>query len=175
MNNLDLIGMLGNLSTSMGSVQKVISGLGYVLGVLFIFNALLKLKTNIGSTQSSQTGYNVPLAYLLAGAALIYMPTMVSTLSESLFGSSSVLQYTFVQPFNIDKYMHVIINTAGVIWFVRGCVLLAHSSDPNSGRRGSKGIGAKGLSFVVMGVCAIHLDATTAALQNLILTIFSVF
>ncbi len=175
MGNLDLISMIGNLSASMSSVQSLISGLGYVFGVLFIVHAILKLKETIGSAKSAQTGLNVPLAYLVAGAALIYMPSMVNTLAETFFGSSSVLEYTAAKPLNIYVYMRAIIATAGVIWFVRGCVLLAHASDPNSGRKGSKGIGAKGLSFVVMGVFATHLDATISALDGLMQMIFNAF
>jgi len=175
MNNLDLISMLGNLSRSMTSFQSLFSALGYVVGITFILHALFKLKSHIDSKQSGKEGLNVPLAYLFSGAALIYIPTIISTLAETFFGSSSVLQYTAVETYDIYHYMHVIIGTAGVIWFVRGCVLLAHASDPHSGKRGSKGIGAKGLSFVVMGICATHLDATVAALESLILTIFNMF
>ena len=175
MGNLDLISMLGNLSAAMNSVQSLISGLGYVFGVLFILHAIFKLKETIGSAKNAQTGLNVPLAYLVAGSALIYLPSIVNTLAESFFGSSSALQYTAAQPINIYQYMRVIIATAGVIWFVRGCVLLAHASDPHSGRKGSKGIGAKGLSFLVMGVFATHLDATVSALEGLMQMIFNAF
>ena len=173
--NLDLISMLGNLSKSMRSVQSLISGLGYVVGITFILHSILKFKEHIDSGKSSQTGLNLPLAYLFAGAALIYMPSMLNTLSVTFFGTSSVLEYTTAKPINIDVYMHAIIATAGVIWFVRGCVLLAHASDPRSGRKGSKGIGAKGLSFLVMGIFATHLDATVYALYGVMQMILNSF
>lgn len=166
MDNLDLISMLNHLSQSLLSVQALIAGMGYVLGLVFILSALSKLKTIMDSSQASQISMNIPIAYFLSGMALLYMPSMIETLSSTLFGQESLLRYTDYRPYSLDRSMHVIIETMGVIWFVRGCVLLAHSSDPRSGRRGSKGIGAKGLAFVVASIFAMNFDKTVSVLND---------
>lgn len=158
MNNADIITMLGNLSQSLFPVQHLISGGAYIIGIVFFIVALQKLK-KIGDSRVSGGGHErmmVPVAYILAGAALVFLPTAISTLSATAFGVGNILEYTRYNRFDIYSTMGMIIRTAGLIWFVRGAVLLAHASQPGVQE------GPKGLVFLIAGVMAINFDNTVA-------------
>ena len=165
-----------NLSESMLSVERLISGMGYLFGILLIIYAIGKLKDIAEApTTGGQVKLSVPVAYILAGAALIYLPSMLHVLSNSLFGTSSALEYTTYNPYNFYSAMYVIIQSAGLIWFVRGCILLAHSSESSQSQRGVGGIGMRGLMFMFSGVLAMNLDATIGWLNYILQTFMRIF
>lgn len=156
MNSIDLVTILGNISQSLFPVQRLITGGAYLLGILFFIKAIKVLK-KIGDhkVQSpSQEKMFVPMMYILFGALLIYIPTAISIMANTAFGVGSVLSYTQYNPGNIMSSMGFIIRTAGLIWFVRGCVLVAHASEPGTQE------GPKGLVFLIAGVLAMNFDNT---------------
>lgn len=153
MNSTDIVAILGNLSRSLLQVETLFSGLGYLLGIWFIITAILKLKG------SSSEGTTVPIALFLVGAALVFLPTMVGVVSNSAFGQGNVLQYIKVDPYNIYNSMGLVIQTAGLLWFIRGCVLLVHSSEPGAED------GPKGLVFLIAGVFAMNFSSTVAVVN----------
>ena len=157
MNQTDLVTILGNLGRSLRPLQTLISGFGYLLGILFMITAIMKLK-KIGESAGggSKEHIFVPIAFFLGGAALIFLPSAIDALSNTAFGTSSVLQYSTYNPYNIYSAMQTLIKTAGLIWFVRGCVLLVHGTD------GGEKEGAKGLLFLVAGVFAMNFQDTFA-------------
>lgn len=163
--NGDIVSMLGNLSRSLFSVETLVSGFGYLIGILFMITAIGKLR-KIGDARansSSQEKMFVPIAYFIAGTALIFMPTMLQVLSSTAFGSGNVLQYVQYNPYSVYNSMGIVIQTAGVIWFVRGCVLLAHASEPGVQE------GPKGLTFLCAGILAVNFEYTMNML-NYIMT-----
>lgn len=153
--------MLGNLSQALFPIQHLITGGSYILGLLFFLMAINKFKA-IGGSKSSQEKMHVPMMYLVFGAGLLYLPTGMSTLANTAFGVGNILTYTYNDPYNVLTSMGLIIRTAGVLWFVRGSVLLAHASEP-----GVKD-GPKGLVFIVAGVFAMNFDNTIATLNSII-------
>lgn len=161
MNSTDLVTMIGNLSRSLFPVQHLISGGAYLLGLIFFIIALTKLKKIGGGRQSNERIF-VPIAYLVGAAALLYLPSAVSLMANSAFGTGNVLQYTDYNPYNIYSSMLLVIQTAGLIWFVRGCVLLIHASEP--------GVqwGPKGLVFLCAGVLAMNFQNTASMLAAII-------
>lgn len=160
MNSSDLVTIMGNIGRSLTPVETLISGLGYLLGILFIIHALLKLKKVSGSKGGgSQENIFVPLAYFVVGSMLIFLPSTIQVLSNSTFGTGNILQYTPFNPYDIYSSMGLLIQTAGLIWFVRGCVLLVHSSEPGTQE------GPKGLTFVIAGVLAMNFEGTYGILN----------
>lgn len=160
MNSIDLVTMLGNLSQSLYPLQRFISGGAYILGILFFITALTKLKT-IARGRSQEKTF-VPMMYFMFGAALLYLPTAISSLANTAFGVGNVLTYTDYNRANIFSSMGLIIRTAGLLWFVRGTVLVAHASQP-----GAKD-GPKGLVFLVAGVFAMNFDNTIAMINSVL-------
>ncbi len=163
MNQIDITKMLSNLSASLIPVQSLIAGLSYLFGLMLFYNAFLKFK-EMAETPHSRTPFIIPLANLLAGAALVYLPSSLQSLSDTLFGSSGALQYSTYKPYDIYGVMRVFIQTAGLIWFFRGCILIVHSSEPGH-QEGKKGSGPKGFAFVIAGIFAMNFEGTVGWLN----------
>ncbi|MDF1677569.1 MAG: type IV secretion protein IcmC [Legionellaceae bacterium] len=157
----DLVSIFVNLSQSLAPIQRLLSGFGYVLGIIFILIAFGKFhKIGDARTQShSQEKMFVPIAFFLMGAGLIFMPTAIQALANTAFGSSNVLAYAYETEDNLTNAIKFLIQTTGVIWFVRGSSLLAHSSEPGVKE------GSKGVTFLVAGVFAMNIDSTINALD----------
>ncbi|KGP62623.1 type IV secretion protein IcmC [Legionella norrlandica] len=161
MNSTDLITILGNISQSLYPVQKLITGGAYILGILFFLTAISKLRkiADYRAQSSSHEKMFTPMMYLLIGALLIYLPTGLDVMANTAFGVGNVLTYSNYNPANIYSSMGFLIRTAGVLWFIRGCVLVAHASQPGTQQ------GLKGLLFLIAGVFAMNFDNTIAMIN----------
>ncbi|MBA2655752.1 MAG: type IV secretion protein IcmC [Tatlockia sp.] len=166
--NTDLITMLGNLSGSLFSVQRLLEFFSYLLGLGFFITALTKFKKIGESRGRSQEKGFVPLAFFLGGAALLYLPTVVRALSATTFGMNNILNYTSFNPYNIYNSMGILLQTAGIIWFIRGCVLLVHASEPGEKH------GSKGFVFICAGILAMNYRNTASALSSALEYLISV-
>ena len=166
----DLVSIFVNLSKSLAPIQELLSGFGYVLGIAFVAMAMGKFHkiSDKLATSSSQEKMFVPVAYFSVGVGLIFLPTALSTLANTAFGSSNILAYASGSGDNITDAVKFLIQTAGVLWFVRGSVLLAHSSEPGVKE------GSKGLAFIAAGVFALNFDNTTQAITYTVTHFFSV-
>ncbi|WP_419420216.1 type IV secretion protein IcmC [Legionella sp. D16C41] len=170
--NTDLIAMLGNLSRSLFYVQPIITGIAYMLGILFFMTALQKLR-KIGdhrANSSSHESIYVPIAYILGGAAILFLPSALTALSNTVFGVGNILSYAQYNRNSVLGSMAIIIRIAGLIWFVRGAVLLSHASNPGSQSQD----GLKGFLFLFAGILAVNFDNTVNFLSGLMSKIASV-
>lgn len=161
---IDLPTMIGNVSQSLYPLQKLITGGAYLLGALFCFTAFEKFKKigNKTAGVSSQEKMYVPIIHLLIGAVLIYLPSAMRTMSNTAFGVGNVISYSSYSRFDIYKSMGLLIRTIGILWFIRGCVLIVHASDP-----GNKD-GMKGVIFLLSGILAMNFDNTIAFLNYIL-------
>ncbi|MDX2345302.1 MAG: type IV secretion protein IcmC [Legionella sp.] len=165
----DLVSILTNLSKSLAPIQALLSGFGYLLGITLVMISIGKFR-KIGDARAqspSQEKMFVPTAYLILGVGLIFLPTAVSTLANTAFGSNNVLAYSPDGEDNITAAVKMMIQTAGILWFVRGSVLLAHGSEPGVKE------GSKGLMFIVAGIFALNFDNTTDAINYALTHFFS--
>lgn len=163
MTTIDLITILGNISHSLYPLQRLITGGAYILGILFFMTAIMKFM-KIGdhrAQSSSQEKMYTPLMYMLFGAILLYLPSAMDIAANTAFGVGNVLTYTTYNPTNVYSSMGVFIRTAGILWFVRGCVLVAHSSQPGTQD------GPKGLVFIIAGILSMNFDNTVAFMNTL--------
>lgn len=164
---VDISGMLSNLSKSLPSVQHMLGGVSYLGGIAFCIAALYRFREHVEKQGESEANIIIPLAFLAMGSALLFLPSLMDALSTTLFGTnSSVLEYAGYEPYNIYNSITILIETIGVIWFIRGCFLLAHASDPEQGRKGSKGVGPKGLLFIVGGLFGINFHTTVQMMDS---------
>lgn len=167
----DLESIFLNLSQSLGPVQQLITGLGYLIGLAFVVIALFKFK-KIGDSRvhsHSQEKMFVPAAFLVIGAGLIFLPSAFSVLTSTFFGADNILAYAPDTGNALTNAVEFFVQTAGVLWFVRGCVLLAQSSEPGVKE------GSKGLTFIFAGILALNFDATTHAVGTALAHFFSLF
>ena len=154
--------MIGNLSQSLIPVQELIAAFGYLLSFVLFMYAIAKLK-KIGDSRArggSQEKMFVPIAYIVGATALAFLPTAMTVLSNTAFGTGNILQYAQYNPYSIYNAMKVLIQTAGLIWFIRGSLLLIHASEPGVQE------GPKGLTFLISGVLAMNFEGTIATLKN---------
>jgi hypothetical protein len=162
MNTPDLVTILGNVSQSLYPIQRLITGGAYLLGILFFITALMKFMKigNHRAQSSSQEKMYSPMMYLVFGSMLIYLPSALNLAANTAFGVGNVLTYTSYNPNNIYSSMGLLIRTAGVLWFVRGCVLVAQASEPGTQH------GPKGLVFIIAGILSMNFDNTIAVLNS---------
>lgn len=161
----DLITMIGNLSRSLGPYEFLFSGLSYLIGLLFAFIALSKFKKR-GEEVSHHEGVFQPMAYLITGMLLLFLPTSFILFSNTFFGEGNILQYAPTGNTNdIFNSMGYIIRIAGLIWMIRGSVLLLHINEPG------KKNGFKGLMFLGAGILALNFDNTVAMLSRIMASI----
>lgn len=163
MTSIDLVAILGNISHSLYPLQRLITGGAYILGILFFMTAVMKL-LKIGdhrAQSSSQEKMFTPLMYMLFGALLLYLPSALDLAANTAFGVGNVLTYSSYNPTNIYSSMGLMVRTAGILWFVRGCVLVAHASQPGAQD------GPKGLVFILAGILSMNFDNTIAMLNSI--------
>lgn len=159
--SVDLTAILANLSSILPSVNAFIGAFSYVWGIIFCVLSFIKFKELLGDSGGQQPKTIVPVAYFLAGAGMLFLPSMIDTFSMTLFGTGyNILSYSPANQSNINNSIQMLIQTAGFIWFIRGCVLLAHASHPEQGQEGSKGLGPKGFIFIVASLFAINIQST---------------
>lgn len=163
--NSNLIEMLGNVSRSLVPVQHLLAGLAYFIGILFFIAAIQKFR-KIG--EKSEHNMFLPTAYLLGGAALLFLPSAYTSIGNTIFGVGNILQYSSYNPYDIYGSMIVLIRTAGLIWFIRGSVLLTHASEHGVQE------GPKGLLFLLAGIFAMNFE-TTVSFLNYIMSQISLY
>ncbi|MFI4962919.1 MAG: type IV secretion protein IcmC [Legionellales bacterium] len=160
MNNTDIVTILGNISQSLYPVQHLITGCAYVLGLVFYFVALEKMKKVAGQSNSHESKFS-PFMYIVVGTALVYLPSAMNTMANTAFGTGNVLTYPTVQRSNVYSNVGLLVQTGGLLWFIRGCVLIAHASEPSGAEHG-----IKGLLFLIAGIFALNFDNTIAAINS---------
>lgn len=160
----DIVTILGNISQSLYPVQHLITGIAYLLGILFFVGALEKLKNRAGqgSHGSSQESIYSPLLYIVAGSALIYLPSTLDLMANTAFGTGNILTYPTIERSNVYSTVGAFVRTAGIIWFIRGTVLISHASQPGN----DDNLGMKGLLFILAGIMAMNFDNTVAFLNS---------
>lgn len=163
------ITVLTNLANNMASVQRLVSGTAYVLGLLFAFKALYSLKTygESKSMMSSSSNIKEPIIYLFVSSVFLFLPTAMKVMLQSTFGESTVTSYASLEAPHfklgaIGQPLSLIIQTIGYIAFIRGWLLVArgagHGQQPGS-------IG-KGFMHVFGGVLAINIVSTLQIVNN---------
>lgn len=162
MNDSTFASMIERLSQSALPVQALVTGFGYMLGIVFFIIGLRKLKTiaDHRARSSSQIPMLVPISYFLGGIVLIFIPEAISVASNTFFGAGNVLAYAKVKPINVIGAMTILVQTAGIIWFVRGTALLVAASNPGVQH------GPKGLAFLIAGILAMNFEATMSTINS---------
>jgi uncharacterized membrane protein HdeD (DUF308 family) len=153
---IDLTAMFINLSNSLAPVQKLLSGFGYVVGFTLILSGLFELKKHTESRggQSNHEEALTALGFILGGALLVYMTSTVTVLSNSVFGASNVLSYPVDAKPDLYHAILILMQTTGLLWFIRGMVLLVQSTKPGHKE------GGKGMTFLFAGICAINFESS---------------
>ncbi len=167
--------IITNIANSLLPVQKLISGGCYLLGLIFAFKAISSLRALGESKAMMSSGHSIkePLVYFLVSAMLLYLPSGMAVLLATTFGSSSILGYSgegadgvltsvFGQDSILGQSIVIIIQTIGIIAFVRGWVLVSRASSQGQQPGGT----GKGLMHVFGGILAINIVQTLQIINN---------
>ena len=162
MSDSSFTSMIEHLSQSALPVQALVTGFGYLLGILFFMIGIKKLKTiaDYRARSNSQIPMIVPAAYFIGAAVLFYVPVAINVASTTAFGAGNILAYQKLSTYSVLGSMVLIIQTAGVIWFVRGTALLVNASNPGIQH------GAKGLTFLIAGILALNFEGTVSTINT---------
>lgn len=98
---VDFNTMLNALQNNAGPIITFVVAIAYVMGIWFIFSAVMGLK-KLGEASSSQTGgMSGPLTKLVVGVVLVYLPSTIDVSAASLWGHgilnsgyNSIISYT---------------------------------------------------------------------------------
>lgn len=168
------VDVLHNLASSLVSVEYMLTGASYLMGIAFAMKALFTMKSH-GEQRSSMGASSLKEAglYILVSAMLLYYPSAFEVIMNSTFGYSSPLAYAslsttspiFANLFGADSSvglsLTIIIQVVGLVAFIRGWVMIARSSA--QGQHGNIG---KGLMHVFGGVLAMNIIGTLEVLYN---------
>ena len=168
--------ILANVAKSLPKVQALITGASYLIGMSMIFKAIFYLKI-YGESRTMQTQsahMKEPVMYFLIGSFLLYLPSGLHVLMSTTFGYSSPLAYAPVSSSNpslnrlfgsgslVGRPLVLIIQTVGLIAFIRGLVLIARAAGQGSQPGGT----GKGLVHVFGGILAVNIVGTLQIINN---------
>ena len=168
--------ILNNIANNMLPVERLLTGAAYLIGLSFAFKALYSLKIygEARTMMSSNTSIKEPLIYLIVAAIFIYFPTGFQVMMNTTFGYSNVLAYGPVSSSNktmdslfgpdslIGRPLALIIQTVGLVAFIRGWVLIARSASQGQQPGGT----GKGLVHVFGGILAMNIVGTLQIINN---------
>lgn len=178
---LGQVDIITNVAASMESVEKLVTGAAYLIGMTFAMKAIYSLKVygEARSMMAQSSSIKEPVVYLLVAGLLIYFPTGFEIMMNTTFGYSSVLAYApvssqnpllaglFGQDSPVGQSLALIIQVVGVIAFVRGWVLVARAATHGQPPGGT----GQGLMHVFGGVLAMNIVGTLQVINN---TLFGV-
>ena len=84
--NLSAGQMLTNIANQIPNLMRLVTAIAYVLGMIFIFIAVLKMK-HLGESRtmmSREHSIMGPIIYLVIGAMLLYLPSAAPTNNKAI-------------------------------------------------------------------------------------------
>lgn len=163
--------MIVNLSRTYPDLWRLITATAYIIGFVFIFQALyhMKIYGELRTMMASQTSFKTPLTYFVAGSSLIYIPTAYNILEKTFFNTTgaTILGYAGQQAVGYSEAMSAVlgfVQIVGLIAFVRGWVIVAKGS-----RQGAQMSIGKGMMHIIGGLLAINIIGTRDILVNTLL------
>ena len=170
--------ILDNLTPSLLELEKLVTGVAYLIGVMFFVKGILALKhAGEGRSNMSQAhSMKEPILYLSSGAMLIYLPTAMDTILQTVYGSNEILSYTSLESGNpvVDAVfgssglfggnLVIFIQLIGLIAFIKGWIMLAKSANQQGGGH-QGGIGKAGM-HIFGGILAINIVQTINIINN---------
>lgn len=150
--------MLENISAQIPQLEGLVLALCYILGVAFLFGAILKLK-HYGeqrSMMSSQGGLGGALLYLFVGTLILYLPTTVQISTSTFWTTPCSYCYPTSEDSPFNEFFDVVFSVVkfvGLISFVRGLVILSHV-----GEHSQKGFGLA-MTHIIGGILCMNIGS----------------
>ncbi len=150
--------MIENIALQIPSVMHLVTALGYVIGIVFIFTGVMKLK-HVGEMRtmmSQEHGVKGPMVYIAVGAALIYLPSTVQVGLSTFWTQPNPYGYVVQgdQWTQLVGTCLMVIQLFGVIALIRGLVMLGHLGSGHGGHQGGLG---KAVTHIIGGLFCINI------------------
>lgn len=150
--------MINRIATQIPMLMRMVTAMGYVIGMYFIIFSMLKFKEfgEQRTMMSSQHHLKEPVTYLVMGALLLYLPSSVQMGMSTFWAEPNPYGYLEQQ----DQWAQfinncfMVIQLFGVIAFIRGLVILSHTGAQGGGGQGQFG---KGVTHVIGGIFCINI------------------
>lgn len=170
------VDVLSNIASTLQPVDRLISWAAYLIGLMFVVKAVYSLKS-YGESRTMMSGNSnikEPIIYFLVAGMLLYLPTGFQVLMNTTFGYANVLAYAPIdsnsQALNtlfgsdsvVGESLALVIQTIGLIAFVRGWVLIARSASQGQPPGGT----GKGMVHVFGGILAMNIVGTLQIINN---------
>ena len=84
--NLTLGGMASQITSSFGSLTKLITAGSYLAGLGFSIGAIMKFKQH--KDNPTQIPIGTPIALVFIAAALLFLPTILGITGQTMFGAA---------------------------------------------------------------------------------------
>lgn len=149
--------MINRIATQIPNLMRMVTAIGYVLGMYFIFYSLMKFKQfgEQRTMMSAQHHLKEPLTYLVVGALLLYLPSSVQVGMSTFWADPSPYGYLEDQD-QWSQFINnciLVVQLVGTIAFIRGLVILSHTG----GQHGGQGQFARGVTHIIGGLFCINI------------------
>ncbi len=149
--------MLNRIAGDVPRLMQMVTAIGYVLGIYFIFHSLMKFKEfgEQRTMMSSQHHMKEPLTYMFVGAMLLYLPSSVQVGMSTFFADPNPYGYS-QEPDQWSQFMsncYLVVQLFGTIAFIRGLVILSHTGGHGGGQDSFK----KGVTHIIGGLFCINI------------------
>jgi intracellular multiplication protein IcmC len=164
----DINAMARNLSANLPQLDKFVFGIAFMVGVWFIYSAVMKLRIYGESRVMMPVNANFsgPLLKFITGIVLIALPSFVDISTYTIWGSTSLLTYDYAGLLpvgwkDLEMGLLGIIQLFGYIAFVRGLIMLKNTAGQNA----PQGIMGKSLIHLIGGIFCINIVGTIYVLE----------
>ena len=147
--------MIDRIAEQMPSIMRMVTAIGYVLGMYFIFFSLMKFKEfgEQRTMMSSQHHLKEPLTYMVVGALLLYLPSSVQVGMSTFWAEPNPYGY-LEEKDQWSSFLNncfMMVQLFGTIAFIRGLVILSRTGHGGQGEFG------KGMTHIVGGILCINI------------------
>ena len=110
---------------------------------------------------STNSSLRPPITYLLVSMVFIYLPTALDILMNTIYGTTQITPLSYVTAQSSSQFesgltvILAFIQIIGLIAFIRGWVIIAHTS-----QQGGRETVGKGITHIVGGILAINIVGT---------------
>jgi len=166
--------MMNALKSNAGPIIRFVIATAYVIGLWFIISSIMELKKMGESlhSQSQSSSFSGPIVKFIVGVLLIYLPTTIDVSVWTIWGHTAMgeegVRYMQYAPSGADPFGSIkggaiaIVRVVGYVSFVRGLIMLSHTSQQGS----QPGTFGKGFMHIVGGILAINVVETINIIKN---------
>lgn len=149
--------MINQIATQLPQLMRFVTAFAYVMGMYFIFYAIMKLKQYGESRTMMSQSHELkgPMILMIVGAMLLYLPSSVQMGLSTFWAEPN--PYGYLQ--NTDEWsgfmnnVYMIIQLVGTIAFIRGLIMLSRLG----GHGGQPDTFGRAMTHIIGGIFCINI------------------